>query len=302
MPDLDYTDGLLEPARHRSARCSVKALTLLSMLIGVGYTVLLGWAPGHPSGGEPAIAMAWQRAQPPRQSAQMVKARQVAARPLAAVKGSADAAPAESADGAAVVAEDALGATDTPIWSRRGTLAANLALVLGVGGIALPQSGLLQPQSFKGADDVMGDRAFGTCVAQAPSQLRWGADVKTADNIGCFNRMFAEMRGYWRTTSFLKTESAASGEITFYDTITGKPLFIAPRGRTFEEFVEESNTHGWPSFRDQEVVTENVKVLRDGETVSADGTHLGHNIPDFSGNRYCINLVSIAGFKDEQQK
>ena len=26
-----------------------------------------------------------------------------------------------------------------------------------------------------------------------------------------------------------------------------------------------------------------------------DGTHLGHNLPDGSGNRYCINLVSVAG-------
>ncbi len=26
-----------------------------------------------------------------------------------------------------------------------------------------------------------------------------------------------------------------------------------------------------------------------------DGTHLGHNLPDHRGNRYCINLVSIAG-------
>jgi peptide methionine sulfoxide reductase MsrB len=25
------------------------------------------------------------------------------------------------------------------------------------------------------------------------------------------------------------------------------------------------------------------------------GTHLGHNLPDKSGSRYCINLVSVAG-------
>lgn len=29
--------------------------------------------------------------------------------------------------------------------------------------------------------------------------------------------------------------------------------------------------------------------------VSHDGTHLGHNLPDAMGNRYCINLVSVAG-------
>jgi peptide methionine sulfoxide reductase MsrB len=38
-----------------------------------------------------------------------------------------------------------------------------------------------------------------------------------------------------------------------------------------------------------------VRVLGDGETVSVDGTHLGHNLPDGKGNRYCINLVCVAG-------
>jgi len=42
-------------------------------------------------------------------------------------------------------------------------------------------------------------------------------------------------------------------------------------------------------------VWENVRTLKDGETVSKDGTHLGHNLPDRNGDRYCINLVSIAG-------
>ena len=45
-----------------------------------------------------------------------------------------------------------------------------------------------------------------------------------------------------------------------------------------------------------QVVWENVRVLKgSGETVSVDGTHLGHNLPDRKGNRYCINLVSVAG-------
>ena len=85
------------------------------------------------------------------------------------------------------------------------------------------------------------------------------------------------------------------GPTTYYDSVTGKPLFVAPVGRSFEEFARESDSHGWPSFRDQEVVWENMRILPDGESVSVDGTHLGHNIPDRAGNRYCINLVSIAG-------
>jgi len=84
-------------------------------------------------------------------------------------------------------------------------------------------------------------------------------------------------------------------EITFYDSNTGKPLFVAPKGRSMEDFLKESGSHGWPSFRDEEVVWENVRCLGDGESVSVDGTHLGHNLPDSSGNRYCINLVSVAG-------
>lgn len=99
----------------------------------------------------------------------------------------------------------------------------------------------------------------------------------------------------------MKDESDASGEITFYDSVSGKPLFIAPRGRTFKEFVKESTAHGWPSFRDSEVVPDNVRVLSNGETVSVDGTHLGHNLPDSSGNRYCINLVSVAGREIEPE-
>ena len=35
-----------------------------------------------------------------------------------------------------------------------------------------------------------------------------------------------------------------------------------------------------------------------GEAVSLAGTHLGHNLPDRKGNRYCINLVSVAGTPD----
>mmetsp|Transcript_66860 Transcript_66860/g.135585 ORF Transcript_66860/g.135585 Transcript_66860/m.135585 type:complete len:85 (+) Transcript_66860:386-640(+) len=79
----------------------------------------------------------------------------------------------------------------------------------------------------------------------------------------------------------------------FYDSVTGRPLFEA-KGRTWSDFHRES-THGWPSFRDDEVIQENVRVLADGEVVSLAGTHLGFNLPNGRGNRYRINVVSIAG-------
>lgn len=140
----------------------------------------------------------------------------------------------------------------------------------------------------------MAAKAHGTCLMPVQRKLRWGCDFDTADRICCFNRHYAEYSGYWESTKFLD-EADKEGEITFYDSVTGKPLFIAPRGRTFAEFQKESAKHGWPSFRDNEVVWENVRCLTNGEAISVDGTHLGHNLPDRNGNRYCINLVSVAG-------
>merc|ERR1712159_94608 len=154
--------------------------------------------------------------------------------------------------------------------------------------------------NIQGKEDIMSQKAHGTCEnaprTEADGRMRWGADTKTADKICCFNRHYAEHSGYWE--AFLQkiadTRAGPDMSVTFYDSITGKPAFVAPRGRTWEAFVRESQAHGWPSFRDAEVVQENVRVLSNGEAVSPAGTHLGHNLPDSSGNRYCINLVSVA--------
>ena len=92
-------------------------------------------------------------------------------------------------------------------------------------------------------------------------------------------------------------EELKEGQTTFYDAQCGLPLFVAPQGRSFADFERESRRHGWPSFRDAELVKENVEVLKGGEVVSKCGTHLGHNLPDQEGNRYCIDLLCIAGHK-----
>ena len=149
-----------------------------------------------------------------------------------------------------------------------------------------------------GTEAMMADKGTGHGTSTLPCQtnLRWNCDPDTANRICNYNRHYAEYGGYWeRETTFLSEESASSGEITFYDSNTGKPLFFGPRGRDWDSFVKESRVHGWPSFRDSEVNWEHVRVLPNGECISADGTHLGHNLPDGSGNRYCINLVSVAG-------
>ena len=141
-------------------------------------------------------------------------------------------------------------------------------------------------------------RRYGTCSSDIPQKrLRWGADASLASQIGCFNRAGAEPKGSWERTGLVKAASRKQeGSITFYDTVSAKPLFVAPRNRTMADFLAESKVHGWPSFRDAELVLDNLRQVRGtrGEIVSVDGLHLGHNLPD-GQNRYCINLVSIAG-------
>ena len=140
----------------------------------------------------------------------------------------------------------------------------------------------------------MSKKAHGTAPHPVQKNLLYGVDVQTADRICCFNRHYAEHSGYFLKKKWVPTVKD-KGPVTYFDSVTGKPLFIAPRGRSFAAFLEESEHHGWPSFRDNEVVWDNVRCLKNGECVSVDGTHLGHNLPDRTGNRYCINLCCIAG-------
>ena len=58
-------------------------------------------------------------------------------------------------------------------------------------------------------------------------------------SVCCFNRHYAEESGYFAKTNFLNEETGEK-EITFYDSVSGKPLYIAPRGRTWKEFLIES--------------------------------------------------------------
>ena len=62
---------------------------------------------------------------------------------------------------------------------------------------------------------------------------------------------FAEQSGYWLSTSFLSEVTAggppsSDSPVIFYDSNTGKELYKAPIGRSWEDFVAESKRHGWP--------------------------------------------------------
>jgi len=91
-----------------------------------------------------------------------------------------------------------------------------------------------------------------------------------------------------------------NGVTTFYDSVCGIPLFRAPVNRTLADFEADTNEHGWPSFRPDEVVQENVVTVSPGPTkpgmvTSKCGTHLGSYLPDARGPRWCMDLSCIAG-------
>ena len=126
-----------------------------------------------------------------------------------------------------------------------------------------------------GDESIMRTKANGRSTdGPCQASLLWGCDASTADRICTRNRHYAEHSGYFRTTTFMD-EVDREKETTYYDSVSGKPLFVAPRGRSFDEFAAESKSHGWPSFRDEEVVWENVRVLDGGETVSLVGPTSG---------------------------
>ena len=48
------------------------------------------------------------------------------------------------------------------------------------------------------------------------------------------------MGGYFTSTTFEDVVREAKGPVTFYDSNTGKPLFMAPINRSAEDFIRES--------------------------------------------------------------
>mmetsp|Transcript_1056 Transcript_1056/g.1333 ORF Transcript_1056/g.1333 Transcript_1056/m.1333 type:complete len:266 (+) Transcript_1056:25-822(+) len=139
------------------------------------------------------------------------------------------------------------------------------------------------------------------CMGGAPMEnissfLGMTLEYDLADFICCNNHVWAEDKGYleWPEVD-LFSRLDPSEEIIFYDSVCGQPLFVAPRGRSFDHFKAESIKHGWPSFRPEEMISENVILHDDGRMESICGTHLGHNLPEGGVDRYCIDLVCIAG-------
>lgn len=115
-----------------------------------------------------------------------------------------------------------------------------------------------------GDESIMRIKEHGTSNSPVQSTLRWSCDVDLADKICNFNRHYAEQSGYLESSSirFLpyggssdSVEPSEAKPVVFYDSNTGNEVFRAPVGRSWDDFINESRRHGWPSFRDQEVGT-----------------------------------------------
>ena len=117
--------------------------------------------------------------------------------------------------------------------SRRGFLSGIMAIF----GVAAMQPAYADGQfPLRGDESIMSQKAHGTSDQPVQKSLKFNVDRDTADRITNYNRNWAEFAGY----AFQKgkvswvDEMVANGdkEYTFYDSVTGKPLFVAPRGRT----------------------------------------------------------------------
>jgi len=155
---------------------------------------------------------------------------------------------------------------------------------------------------------------FNICMGTIQNNLLYGMDRRTTsdylpvqvdDNetlpeaVCCDSRMipFAEPQFTYSAPDIrLFRRMDHTGITTFYDSVCGVPLFQAPIGRSFEEFEEDTREHGWPSFREEEVIKEFVVTDKSQEYVfSICGTHLGSYLPDEKGDRWCIDLACISG-------
>jgi len=107
-----------------------------------------------------------------------------------------------------------------------------------------------------GDASIMSQKAYGTSDVPVQENLRWNTDGSEANSICNHNRHFAETSGYFtKNDDFMnqireleqqqKENPSLEETLTFYDSNTGKPLFEAPKGRTWEDFINESIKHGW---------------------------------------------------------
>eukprot|EP00939_MAST-03C_sp_MAST-3C-sp1_P005389 g5389.t1 len=130
-----------------------------------------------------------------------------------------------------------------------------------------------------------------------PFPLGPSEDLASAVCCDAAFQAYAEPRNtYARPDVNLFANMNRNGTTTFYDPVCGIPLFTVPQGRSFQDFVDDTTEHGWPSFRKEELVEGNSRVDKDtGLVFSKCNTHLGSFLPDEKGDRWCLDIACVSG-------
>lgn len=167
-----------------------------------------------------------------------------------------------------------------------------------------------QTSSLMALDTTRPPAAYDSCTAAVQESLAFNISTRMdtfgggsaaesmAESVCCDlrNKLRAEPQFLFAAPDIQLFENLDNGVHTFYDSVCGVPLFRAPMNRTLADFEADTNEHGWPSFRTEEVVLENVKTdAKTGLVTSSCGTHLGSYLPDAQGPRWCMDLSCIAG-------
>ena len=61
----------------------------------------------------------------------------------------------------------------------------------------VPEPSKIKREAVFNYDDMMPYQAHGTCSVPVNENLRFGVDNGLADRIGCYNKIFAEPKGYF---------------------------------------------------------------------------------------------------------
>ena len=94
------------------------------------------------------------------------------------------------------------------------------------------------------------------------------------------------------------THIKSDQETVWYDQAAKKPLFVMPRGRTFDDFKEEAMEAGYPRFNRQEVIWENVRTLQLGRIVTLKSDSSSSR-PD--AKKYMVCLTSLCSSRMDNE-
>ena len=174
------------------------------------------------------------------------------------------------------------------------------AVLLSVAALSLGSAAAAKPfPTFNCTGPIQASLRYNMSARDVPFPLMPEANDDLATAVCCDSQNFAyaePQHTFDQPDVALFKQLNAQGQTVFYDSVCGTPLFSVPRNRTLDDFKADTTEHGWPSFRQAEILDKGLRVdLASGFVFSSCGTHLGSYLPDDKGPRYCLDLSCVAG-------